>query len=292
MGDFLAKSVRPGLVAFGLLLASVILICCGLIYDELDRQQQLYIRGKVASLAARLETLPAGESRLKLQDILQREEPTLRRLGLYDRRVDPPPVPEEEEIRPYRALVPYQTARGVSIAEFELARSEVDTIADTSRQLALAAAISGVLVFVLALYGFWGAGRLAEAAAHRRWETIRAALAPEDARALAILAEPPQPKPVEIQSAELFARLNEACGGKLVNESETVPLRTDPDLLVDALRRLAAPGSSVSFQPGQIAISPAAGPHGLNAAAAGKLIGSLDGTLDLAPGSAKITLPV
>ncbi|MDX1979294.1 MAG: hypothetical protein SFV51_03435 [Bryobacteraceae bacterium] len=280
------------LVLAGMALAATILIPAGLIYDDLDRQQRIHVQGKVSALAARLETLPVNESRSRLQEILQREEPALRRLGLYDRRVEPPPVSEQDEPQPYRAVVPYRTARGMSIAEFELGLTEVDAIAESSRQFAAVAAIGGVLVFLLSLYGYWGAGRFAEAQFQSRIETIGASLAPGDRRALAILADPPEAKAVAVDSRTLFDRINKACGGSLVSESETVELATDPDLLAEALTRLAVEGSKLEFRRGEVGIAPIAAGGGLSQAAAERLIHSLRGTLERDAGAAKITLPV
>lgn len=190
MTDSFSKTVRTLLVLFGLVLALCILIPAGLIYDSLEQQQESYLRSRIAGLAARLEGLPLSGSRLDLQAVLQREEPLLLRLGLYDRRslaaAGTETDPASGQAAAHRAVVPYQTPRGVAYAELELARGEVESLADDARLAAMFPALGGVLVFCLAMGAAWSIGRAqaiatatAELAAKVRLEKFSAAIAKE-----------------------------------------------------------------------------------------------------------------
>lgn len=255
----------------------MILIPSGLIYDDLERQQELYYRSKVAALTARLETLPPGASRSEWQNALQREEPLLTRLGLYDRRVfdDVQEVSDSSEPQPFRAVVPYQDGRGTVFAEFQLARGQPEMLVEAARAASLVSAAGGVLVFVLGLFGAWGAGRLktvgraeAELEHNARIETISAVLAKEfeaaagalnalpepestelvpypKARAervaaeLSLLSSTPTPAIAAVDSAALVGWVRQRAENvKLVAGSEALRFASDPNLLGEAVLRL------------------------------------------------------
>lgn len=251
VADSLSKTVRPVLVVSGLGLALLILIPSGLIFDSLEQQQDAYLRSRIAALAARMETLPPSGSRLDLQSTLQREEPLLLRLGLYDRRAltdGSAPQPDEsapsgDESPPHRAVVPYQTPRGTAYAEFELAHGEVETLADQARLAAIFPAAGGVLVFLLAVGAAWAAGRIhtqaseaAERAAALRFDQISAAIAKEVETAA--LAPPPEAEPSTALAAPQPSPIQKLAAELTLLASSPTPVYTmvEPAALVDSLR--------------------------------------------------------
>lgn len=195
--------IRAVIVIAGFLLAAVILVASGVIYDDLERQQQLAMRARISSLAARLASLPPDGSRSDWQMALQREDPAISRLGIYERRdlITPRP-PEDDETHPQRAIVPFQTPQGTAFAEIELDDGEPQALVAEARYAAAFSAAGGVLAFALSIFSVWASGRFqaeakaaAEVEQQSRFETMSLALAKEFAAAAGALKALPAPSP-------------------------------------------------------------------------------------------------
>lgn len=214
-----------------------------MIYDDLERQQEVYLRAKVSALAARLESLPPDGSRGDWQNQLQREEPLLARLGIYDRRnlVDSAPAEDGGDTPAHRAVVPFQNARGAAYAEFELAQGEPEALVAGARTASMVSAMGGILVFLLALFGAWGAGRLktegrleAESEQQSRFEAMSMALAKEFEAAAGAMKAIPAPESTELVPYET-GRLDRLASelGLLATSATPSYTNVDSRVLVD-----------------------------------------------------------
>ncbi len=147
-------------------------------YKELDDQKTVYLRSRVAAIAARLETLPPGLSSDEILETFS-EEP-----GLMNLRVLEPPAQAESDPladlwrgrelfrtenevvagrQVFRAFVPFHTGNGLRLARIELAENTADFLVEHARHHLWFAGFGGILILALSLFALWSLERTAEA---------------------------------------------------------------------------------------------------------------------------------
>jgi signal transduction histidine kinase len=135
---------------------------------ELHEQRSAFLRGRVAAIAARLETLPPGDP----VDQLGESEPGLADLHVLERGDDPDLEPlwegnelfrttslDEGEEKLIRAWVPFHAAGAMRIARIDLSARIVDTLVEPARTNLIVSIVSSVTMAVLAVYAAWSRGR-------------------------------------------------------------------------------------------------------------------------------------
>jgi signal transduction histidine kinase len=147
-------------------------------YRSLEGQKVVYLRSRMAAIAARLETLPAG---LAAEQVLEHldEEPGLLDLAI----IEPPSSPDADPLaglwlghelfrtasvqvhdqRVFRAYVPFHGPTGLRLARIDLAESSADFLVEPAGiHLWFVALIAGVIIG-LSLLVAWSLRRKAEA---------------------------------------------------------------------------------------------------------------------------------
>jgi signal transduction histidine kinase len=142
----------------------------------LDRQKAVYLRNRVAEVAARLETLPAGGDLDAMFELLAEEEPGLadleviERAGAGDRRLEPlweglelfrTESVDEGGRRLFRAWLPFHAGGGLRIARIDLDAAAADFLVVHARHNVMVASAAGLALVLLALYAIWSAQRAA-----------------------------------------------------------------------------------------------------------------------------------
>jgi len=146
-------------------------------FQELDEQKAVYLRTRVAMLAARLENLPASETGTVVFEQLSEDEPGLIGLELIERGKagDEPrlqPIWNGQELfrtgfsaageEPvYRAYVPFHSSTGLRIARIDLDGRAADFLVAHARHNVIVASLGAVVLVMLSLYGIWAARRTA-----------------------------------------------------------------------------------------------------------------------------------
>jgi len=147
-------------------------------FREVDNQRTVYLRHRVAVMAARLENLSAGGSWEPVLEALSEEEP-----GLEDVEVIAPggagddpglaplwagrelfrtgfrPAPSGEV---FRAYVPFHSAGGLRIARIDLRAAAADFLVVHARHNVIAASLGGLALVALSVYALWSARRTAQ----------------------------------------------------------------------------------------------------------------------------------
>jgi len=146
-------------------------------FHEIDLQRGVYLRDRVALLAARLENLPEAASSEELAEALSQDEPYLTGLRVITRggAGDTPelaPIWEGRELfrtqtvpsRPraiFRACIPFHTDEGVRIACMDLDSAAADFLVVHARQNVIVASLSGLALVLLSVYSLWAMRRTA-----------------------------------------------------------------------------------------------------------------------------------
>lgn len=128
-------------------------------FQSLEDQREVYLRSRVAALAARLETLPAHPGREEQQTLeaLSQEEPALAGLEIHDH-----PSPELEALwngrelfrveraqRRYRAYVPFHRQGTLHVARIDLDESASDFLVEHARRHLTLVVLVGILIAAL-----------------------------------------------------------------------------------------------------------------------------------------------
>lgn len=167
------------LLAFGL--PATLLYSAVRTYKELNDQKTVYLRSRVAAIAARLETLPPELSSGEVLDSFS-EEPGLLNLEILEPPADVQKDPlaalwlgrelfrtQSEVIgghQVFRAFVPFHMRNGLHLARIDLAESTADFLVEHARHHLWFAGMGGVVILALALFALWSLERVA--AAERR----------------------------------------------------------------------------------------------------------------------------
>lgn len=171
--------MRRVLLPLSLLLPVILIYTAVRTWRQLERQKDVYLRNRVAAIAARLETLPSGADPA---DLLA-DEP-----GVVDVAVIRPESAEARDLaglwagrelfrtenavvgagRVFRAWIPFHAEGRLNVARIDVARSAADFLVVDARRNVLAAVLSAFAVAALALAAAWSERRAAKAETRQR----------------------------------------------------------------------------------------------------------------------------
>lgn len=159
-------------------LPAMLLYSAARTYDELNDQKTVYLRSRVAAIAARLETLPPGYTSGEILDSFS-EEPGLLNLQILKPPADVSTDPlsalwqgrelfrTESEVlgghQVFRAYVPFHMKNGLRLARIDLAESTADFLVEHARHHLWFAGFGGIVILALALFALWSLERTAAA---------------------------------------------------------------------------------------------------------------------------------
>ena len=142
---------------------------------EIDIQRTIYLRHRVALLAARLENVPPEASPQTIVEMLSRDEPNLIDLQVILRGTPADdaslaPIWEGRELfrtgmasaggsRIFRALVPFHSGGVVRIARIELDPAAADFLVVHARHNVIVSSVSGLVLVVLSVVALWAVRR-------------------------------------------------------------------------------------------------------------------------------------
>jgi signal transduction histidine kinase len=129
-------------------------------YRSMEDQKEVYLRSRVAALAARLETFPpASGSEAEALETLTEEEPGLAGLAIHDQ-----PSPElaalwngqelfrvERTPRLYRAYIPFHRDGRIQVARIDLDSAAADFLVEHAQHHLFLVVLVGVLIVVLSV---------------------------------------------------------------------------------------------------------------------------------------------
>lgn len=156
------------LALLGTLLPAMLVLSAFRTYRALDAQRSVYLRSRVASIAARLETFPASLREDDWRQLLLDEESALTDIAVLAPDASPPdlaPLWEGRELyrtqsltadgEPLlRAYVPFHSSAGLRLARIDIAESASDFLVEHARHhlllVAAASLIIASLVFLTA----------------------------------------------------------------------------------------------------------------------------------------------
>lgn len=169
------------------LFAAIAALPCVLLFSslrtlhELDEQKQVYLRERVAEIAARLET-QGGDTDPTLPSL--EAEPSLRDLRIIDRngalgdQAVLQPIWRGQELfhtgmvtvgaeRIYRAYVPFHGPEGLRIAQIDLDGDAADFLLVHARHNVFISIVGGLVLIGLSFYAVWMARRSAALERHQ-----------------------------------------------------------------------------------------------------------------------------
>jgi two-component system sensor histidine kinase HydH len=168
------RSLLAGRVILPLTIAAlpaVLLLSSIRTLREIEEQKTVYLRHRVAMLAARLENIPASRSPDAISEILSQEESSLAALQVITRGtasdgLDLLPIWDGRELfrtdmyaspagRIFRAYVPFHSDAGLRIARIELAASAADFLVVHARHNVIVSSVGGVVLVALAVVALW-----------------------------------------------------------------------------------------------------------------------------------------
>jgi signal transduction histidine kinase len=163
-----------------ILAASTVLCAAALVfsairtYQELHAQRAVFLRSRVAALAAHLETIPPSVPESQWQQILAEEEDALTGLAILDRPSSPAalaPLWDGRElfrteslsapVPTLRAYVPFHHGPGIHIARIDIAESAADFLVEHARHHLWFVALGGLLIVGLTVLTVRNADRAA-----------------------------------------------------------------------------------------------------------------------------------
>ncbi|MDE3167259.1 MAG: hypothetical protein KGN36_15765 [Acidobacteriota bacterium] len=300
----LSRALLPLVVAA---LPVVLLLSALRTFREVDTQRTVFLRYRVAMLAARLEYLPPGAPPEAIYDALGADDPYLVGVEIVARGApnDRPalaPLWDGRELfrtellsarRPevLRAYIPFHSGGEPRIARIDLNTAAADFLTAHALHNVIVSSIGGVVLIALSILAIWAVrraselrlrqmevehlahiGKMAAVLAHeirnplgtikgfaqlaiesgdaRTRELLRPALAETErlealVNGLLAYGRAPHPVPREVPWSEIAARLSaharQIAGARpirLAIAAEGPALRTDPDVLVQALLNL------------------------------------------------------
>ena len=147
-------------------------------YRALDDQKAVYLRSRVAAVAARLETLPPGRTADQVVESLE-EEPGLIDVAVVQRPADAGQGPlaalwegrelfQTESITVqgepvFRAYIPFHDERGLCLARIDMAERTADFLVEHARHHLWFVALAGLVFIALSLFTAWSVQRTANA---------------------------------------------------------------------------------------------------------------------------------
>lgn len=160
------------LAAFTILLAVVLVLSAVRTYHSLADQRAVYLRGRVATLAAHLETVAEEH----WPRVLAEEEEALTGFAVLDRPSSPEslaPLWDGRELfrtesvnavpPVFRAYVPFHSGGGLRVARIDIAESAADFLTAHAGHHLLLVVLSGLSIVLLTVLTVRGAERLARA---------------------------------------------------------------------------------------------------------------------------------
>lgn len=158
-------------------LPAVLLLSSLRTFRQLDEQRAVYLRQRVSVLAARLETLPAGEMTGTILEVLAEEEPNLVGLEVIQRgggldTAEIAPLWEGKELfrtgfarsgggEVYRAYIPFHAGGELRIARMDLNASAADFLIEPARNNVMVSLAGGLALVGLSLVAMWSVEKTA-----------------------------------------------------------------------------------------------------------------------------------
>lgn len=174
----LRARVSRYVLAAGMFALPVVLLVNGVLTAREIRDMKLiYMRNRAGAIAARLETLPPGETVESQFDKLAEEEPGLMDLRIFDRNQDAAgnsalnalwsgrELFQTDELttggeKIFRAYVPFHSPAGLRVAQIDISANAADFLLGQARHNLLVAVTAGLALWGVALYAVWTARRL------------------------------------------------------------------------------------------------------------------------------------
>lgn len=159
-----AQRTTPLVLTVIIALLPVLLIASAVrTYRQLEDQRAVYLRGRVAAVAGRLEAMPAGLPEDQWIDALSEEEPHLVDLLIYDRASSPAELSGLWEGRElfrtgktiaegqpcYRGYVPFHGPQGLRIARIDVAEEASEFLVAHARHHLVLVGLGGVTILIL-----------------------------------------------------------------------------------------------------------------------------------------------
>lgn len=189
--QLIRKPITVVLMLAALALPAILIVTSTLTFRAMDEQRAVYLRSRVASIAARLETLPAGEA---VENMVEEEE------GLAGIAVlEPPRGAAADPLAPLwdgrelfrtktttlqgepvlRAYIPFHASVGLRIARIDVAERSADFLVEHARHNLWISSVSALAIIALTLTTAWSARRAARAEHLAHIGEMSAALAHE-----------------------------------------------------------------------------------------------------------------
>ena len=160
--------------AFTVLLAALLVASAIRTYLALDSQRDVFLRSRVAALAAHLESISSTVPESEFQSILAEEEDSLTGLEIIDRPSSPgalAPLWDGRELfrteylkstpPVFRAFVPIHISGSLHVARIDVAESAADFLVDHARHHLWLTAFGGILIVFLTVFAIRRADQLA-----------------------------------------------------------------------------------------------------------------------------------
>lgn len=175
MRDSIRRALPAALSLAALALPAVLLFSAVRTFRALDEQRGVYLRSRVASIAARLETLPPGQDPHSLAE----DEVGLAGIAI----LEPPGDPATDALAPLwdgrelfhterltvegepvlRAYIPFHGPAGLRVARIDIAEQSADFLVRHARHNLWISVVSALALIALALLAAWSARRAARA---------------------------------------------------------------------------------------------------------------------------------
>lgn len=176
MTSRLPRVVKPLLLTVSIVLPLVLVLSARRTLGELETQREVYLRSRVASIAALLETTPPDANLEETLDSLRDREPGLVEIAVLER--DSPESAGLESlwngqelfrtararvdgIEVMRSWVPFHMSGGLRVARIDVALSSADFLLVHGRHNVIVATVGGLVLVFLSLIAFWTMRRAA-----------------------------------------------------------------------------------------------------------------------------------
>lgn len=176
MTSRLPHLVKPLLLAVSVVLPLVLVLSARRTLGELELQREVYLRSRVASIAALLETTPPGANLEETLEALKDSEPGLVEIAVLERQSPESAGLESlwngqelfrttrvdaDGIDVMRSWIPFHVDGGLRIARIDVARASADFLLVHGRHNVIAATAGGLVLVCLSLLSFWTIRRAA-----------------------------------------------------------------------------------------------------------------------------------
>lgn len=146
-------------------------------FREIDEQRAIYLRHRVALLAARLETLPGTPTDEAVFETLSQDEPYLMDLQVIVRGSDADAASllplwsgrelfrmetaQSQAATVFRAYIPFHSGEGMRVARIDLNAAAADFLVVHARHNVIIASVSGLVLVLLSICSVWAIDRAA-----------------------------------------------------------------------------------------------------------------------------------